>query len=112
MGREVTGSCHGNKINSITQTQKWSIIALPVVMLSTVILLVQYSTPPYTAVPYIEVIQFWIPPTPREIRLKKLNVSPTLYCNVLSLTVYFIGMLMYRQNHDLNSHSSPYLIPE
>ena len=60
----------------------------------------------------IEVIQFWIPPTPREIRLKKLNVSPTLYCNVLSLTVYFIGMLMYRQNHDLNSHSSPYLIPE
>ena len=43
----------------------------------------------------IEVLQFWIPPTPREIRLKKLNVSPTLYCNVLPLTVYFIGKLMY-----------------
>ena len=28
-------------------------------------------------------------------RLKKLNVSPTLYCNVLPLTVYFIGKLMY-----------------
>ena len=41
----------------------------------------------------IEVLQFWIPPTPREI--KKLNVSPTLYCNVLPLTVYFIGILMY-----------------
>ena len=46
----------------------------------------------------IEVLQFWIPPTPREIRLKKLNVSPTLYCNVLPLTVYFIGKLMYWQN--------------
>ena len=34
----------------------------------------------------IEVIQFWIPPTPREIRLKKLNVSPTLYCNVTLCT--------------------------
>ena len=44
---------------------------------------------------YIEVLQFWIPPTPREIRLKKLNVSPTLYCNVLSLIVYFVGKLMY-----------------
>ena len=43
----------------------------------------------------IEVLPFWIPPTPREIRLKKLNVSPTLYCNVLPLTVYFIGKLMY-----------------
>ena len=43
----------------------------------------------------IEVIQFWIPPTPREIRLKKLNVSPNLYCNVLSLIVYFVGKLMY-----------------
>ena len=31
----------------------------------------------------------------REIRLKKLNVSPTLYCNILPLTVYFIGKLMY-----------------
>jgi hypothetical protein len=41
----------------------------------------------------IEVIQFWIPPNPREIRLKKLNVSHTLYCNVLPLTVYFIGKL-------------------
>ena len=49
----------------------------------------------------IEVIQFWIPPTPREIRLKKLNVSPTLYCNILPLTVYFIGKLMYWKNHDL-----------
>ena len=27
--------------------------------------------------------------------LKKLNVSPTLYCNVLPLTVYLVGMLMY-----------------
>ena len=43
----------------------------------------------------IEVIQFWIPPTPREIRLNKLNVSPNLYCNVLSLIVYFVGKLMY-----------------
>ena len=46
----------------------------------------------------IEVFPFWIAPTPREIRLKKLNVSPTLYCNVLPLTVYFIGKLMYWQN--------------
>ena len=46
----------------------------------------------------IEALPFWIPPTPREIRLKKLNVSPTLYCNVLPLTVYFIGKLMYWQN--------------
>ena len=51
-----------------------------------------------TALPLIEVLPFWIPPTPREIRLKKLNVSPTLYCNVLPLTVYFIGKLMYWQN--------------
>ena len=36
------------------------------------------------------VIQFCL-----EIRLKKLNVSLTLYCNVLTLTVYFIGKLMY-----------------
>ena len=43
----------------------------------------------------LEVIQFWIPPTPREIRLKKLNVSPTLYCNVPPLIVYFVGKLMY-----------------
>ena len=49
---------------------------------------------PHTYI-YIEVLPFWIPPTPREIRLKKLNVSPTLYCNVLPLTVYFIGKLMY-----------------
>ena len=46
-------------------------------------------------------LKFWKGPTPREIRLKKLNVSPTLYCNVLPLTVYFIGKLMYWQNHDL-----------
>ena len=43
----------------------------------------------------IEVFPFWFPQIPREIRLKKLNVSPILYCNVLSLTVYFIGILMY-----------------
>ena len=52
----------------------------------------------YTTILYrtiIEVIQFWIPPTPREIRLKKLNVSPNLYCKVLSLIVYFVGKLMY-----------------
>ena len=49
-------------------------------------------------IPSIEVLPFWNPPTPREIRLKKLNVSPTLYCNVLPLTVYFIGKLMYWQN--------------
>ena len=42
-----------------------------------------------------DALQFWIPPTPREIRLKKLNVSPNLYCNVLSLIVYFVGKLMY-----------------
>ena len=42
-----------------------------------------------------EALPFWIPPTPREIRLKKLNVSPNLYCNVLSLIVYFVGKLMY-----------------
>ena len=47
-----------------------------------------------TVIP-VEVIQFWIPPTPREIRLKKLNVSHNLYCNVLSLIVYFVGKLMY-----------------
>ena len=46
----------------------------------------------------LKVFPFWIVPTPREIRLKKLNVSPTLYCNVLPLTVYFIGKLMYWQN--------------
>ena len=43
----------------------------------------------------IEVIQFWMGPTPREIRLEKLIVSPILYCNVLSLIVYFVGKLMY-----------------
>ena len=26
----------------------------------------------------MEALPFWIPPTPREIRLKMLNVSPTL----------------------------------
>ena len=50
---------------------------------------------------FIEVFSFRLhpqsPPGNRErSRLKnKLNVSPTLYCNVLPLTLYFIGKLMY-----------------
>ena len=43
----------------------------------------------------IEALPFWMGPTPREIRLEKLNVSPILYCNVLPLIVYFVGKLMY-----------------
>ena len=46
----------------------------------------------------IEVLPFWMGPTPREIRLKKLNVSPTLYCNVLPLTVYFIRFGAIRES--------------
>ena len=32
---------------------------------------------------------------PNDVTVQYCNVSPTLYCNVLPLTVYFIGKLMY-----------------